>query len=87
MHQYIPSGSDFELSIRAASILAVEALKEAVHRIQSEEEVGQEKEEARDEKKHPNMHLNSVLLDFWLWDLAGDTTMELPHHRTRSIWY
>jgi hypothetical protein len=35
------------------------------------------------------VEINAVLIDFFLYDLAkereGDADM--PHHRTRSIWY
>jgi hypothetical protein len=70
-------GSDFEISIRAASILAVERIKAVLLRLQAE------------------IHVNSVLIDFFLWDLAKQlgcssdnlAMSPLPHHRTRSIWY
>ncbi|KIY46721.1 hypothetical protein FISHEDRAFT_66328 [Fistulina hepatica ATCC 64428] len=69
----LASGSREELSLRAASIVAVERVRDEM--------------------------VNSVLVDFYLWDLAkrvesgqekieGLQTAELvPIHRTRSIWY
>lgn len=74
-HQALAPGSASELSIRAASILAVESLRHEVGKLQSD---------TPEDKSHL---VNSVLLDFWLWDLAGEVHMELAHHRTRSIWY
>lgn len=70
-------GSDFEISIRAASILAVERIKTVLLRLQTE------------------IHVNSVLIDFFLWDFAKQlgcssdnlAVTPLPHHRTRSTWY
>ncbi|EJD34842.1 hypothetical protein AURDEDRAFT_117546 [Auricularia subglabra TFB-10046 SS5] len=71
----IAYGSPIEMSIRAASILAVEAIRDRIPGI------------------------SSVLVDFFLWDLAkrveaGEEVVEgiatqnvLPAHRTRSIWY
>jgi hypothetical protein len=40
---------------------------------------------------HPEANVNAILIDFFLYDtmkakeLAGNE--EIPHHRTRSIWY
>lgn len=88
----VPSGSREEISIRAASILAVERLKEAILRQRAE----------KGEKEEEVPHVNSVLLDFYLWDLSQELKdpereetlrtglqlePELPFHRTRSIWY
>jgi hypothetical protein len=75
----IEPGSREELSIRAASVVAVERVKEEIVRRGGE--------------------VCSVLIDFYLWDLAkriergeervsGVRTEEMvPAHRTRSIWY
>ncbi|KAL5520082.1 hypothetical protein ACEPAG_1742 [Sanghuangporus baumii] len=84
-----PPGSREEISIRAASILAVEAVRDEISRIRS---INAQKDEGSSD-------VSSVLIDFYLWDLAkriergqdvvdGITTQEiLPAHRTRSIWY
>jgi hypothetical protein len=83
----LPPGSREEVSIRAASILAVEALRDAI--------LAKRKDGTEDGAPE----VNSVLLDFYLWDLAtalntgGEVSTELnlapplPAHRTRSIWY
>ena len=80
----VPHGSREEVSIRAASIIAVERVREHI--------VLQDEKVAGDE-------VSSVLIDFYLWDLAKriesgeesveglDTTKVVPAHRTRSIWY
>lgn len=81
--ELLEPGSEFEISIRAGSILAVERIKAALLQLQS------------DEPRNSQIRVNSVLIDFWLWDLAkwmGSSTdnlatAPLPHHRTRSIWY
>ncbi len=82
---YFAPGSREELSIRAASILAVEAIREEMLSLGG-------KDSNRDQ-------ISSVIIDFYLWDLAkriedshesleGIKTVEiLPAHRTRSIWY
>jgi len=81
-------GSIEEMSIRAASICAVDAIKE----------------EMNDPENHrggPWTPVTSVLIDFFLWDLAklvenGEVSLTgpekernviLPSHRTRSIYY
>ena len=83
----IPSGSEEEISLRSASIVSVERLRDEILKLRGE--VGRESWE----------EVNSVLIDFYLWDLAkrietgkdkveGVNSVEmLPAHRTRSIWY
>lgn len=80
----IPPGSDEEISLRAASIVSVERMRDEILRVRG----GASCEE-----------VSSVLIDFYLWDLAkgieaGQDRVEgiesveiLPGHRTRSIWY
>ena len=44
-------------------------------------------------REHPDaQHVNAVLIDFFLYDLAKERErlqggLTTPHHRTRSIWY
>ena len=92
--QNIPYGSREELSIRAASIIAVEAMRDAMA-LEASQHPAQ-----KQQQQQPGVEVvNSVLIDFYLWDLAkrieggqeeivGITTQAmLPAHRTRSIWY
>ena len=84
---YLESGCKEELSLRSASIIAVERLKEEILKAQVGVEDGE------------GPSVNSVLIDFYLWDLAKrlesgeekiegiDTAELVPTHRTRSIWY
>ena len=72
------------MSIRAASIVSVERVRQEMLALQ--------KEKGAEE-------ISSVLIDFYLWDLAKrleggeesiegvDTAEMVPAHRTRSIWY
>lgn len=74
-------GTREEMSLRAASIIAVERVRTEMITSGSEREV------------------SSVLIDFYLWDLAkklevGEEHIDgiqtndiMPAHRTRSIWY
>ena len=86
-HTTLESGSREEVSIRAASVVAVERVREEMCRMAEEENSGE------------GESVSSVLIDFYLWDLAkkvecgeemveGIDTVEIePAHRTRSIWY
>ncbi|KAG8856447.1 hypothetical protein FRB96_006413 [Tulasnella sp. 330] len=78
----LPYGSEEEMSLRAASILAVERIRECIAVYNGNESV------------------SSVLIDFWLWEMAkkvegGSATLPgvepggemVPIHLTRSIWY
>ncbi|KAK7422105.1 hypothetical protein QQX98_001848 [Neonectria punicea] len=42
-------------------------------------------------RKHPDAHVNAILIDFFLYDhvkeLEAAGKEAIPHHRTRSIWY
>ena len=86
-HEPFAPGCKEEISIRAASIVSVERVRQEILRLKSSRSEGE------------NSDASSVLIDFYLWDLAkrievGDdvvseieTTGPLPIHRTRSIWY
>lgn len=85
LHAHAPlrPGSREEVSIRAASIVAVERVRQAMLALRAPD-------------AEP---VSSVLIDFYLWDLAKKieggtdavrgvhTSAILPAHRTRSIWY
>ncbi|KAI6113410.1 hypothetical protein EDD16DRAFT_1709517 [Pisolithus croceorrhizus] len=97
---YLTSGCRDEVSLRAASIVAVEKLRREIIRLRGESH--QESGEAgRGNAIGAGQHneVSSVLIDFYLWDLAkkierGEEWIEematsemVPVHRTRSIWY
>ena len=81
-------GSIEEMSIRAASICAVDAIREEMN-------------DPQNHRDGPWTQITSVLIDFFLWDLAklvenGKVSLTgpdkkrnviLPFHRTRSIYY
>ncbi|KAG5651728.1 hypothetical protein H0H81_007666 [Sphagnurus paluster] len=81
-------GSREEVSLRAASIIAVERVRAEILRLCVEDGDGASGSE-----------VSSVLIDFYLWDLAKkvegkeekiegiETKETVPVHRTRSIWY
>lgn len=85
----LPNGSEAEMSIRAAGILAVEGIKTRILDIRR-------RKPATDSL---DSEVCSVLIDFFLWDLAkrvertegekgsAKTPALSPIHRTRSIWY
>ncbi|KIL62025.1 hypothetical protein M378DRAFT_187437 [Amanita muscaria Koide BX008] len=84
----LPSGCREEVSLRTASIVAVERVRREMVRMAKENKREQGEEE-----------ISSVLIDFYLWDLAkriedgedkvdGIETAEMaPTHRTRCVWY
>lgn len=88
----LASGSKEELSLRSASIIAVERIRDEMLWLM-------EKEQANAVGDSPKNVVSSVLIDFYLWDLAqrveaGEEKIEgietaevMPIHRTRSIWY
>ncbi|KAI0765687.1 hypothetical protein BD413DRAFT_494657 [Trametes elegans] len=88
-HTPFASGSQEELSVRAASIVGVERVRQAILQL-----VADEREDGQEEDV-----VSSVVIDFYLWDLAKraeglvggvggvETAPMLPIHRTRSIWY
>ncbi|KAH9851113.1 hypothetical protein C2E23DRAFT_733753 [Lenzites betulinus] len=87
-------GAPEEVAIRAASIVAVERVRQEILRLAGEEASDGDGEESGGEGE-----VSSVLIDFYLWDLAklvedsengvdgAETVPMLPIHRTRSIWY
>ncbi|KAH9935097.1 uncharacterized protein BXZ73DRAFT_76811 [Epithele typhae] len=89
-HTPLESGSKEELSIRAASIIGVERVREEI--VKLVRAAGGGGEQAEDT-------ISSVVIDFYLWDLAKrvegcadeldgiQTAPMVPIHRTRSIWY
>ncbi|KAI0917446.1 hypothetical protein AcW1_007358 [Taiwanofungus camphoratus] len=89
-HRMLMPGCREELSIRAASIIAVEKLKVEISRLSRS---------AAAKAGYSEDRISSVLIDFFLWDLAKrieegkesireiEISEMLPAHRTRSIWY
>lgn len=74
----LPNGSKLEVEIRGCSIWAVELLKRAI------------KEKIDRDKAHEEIPiLNGIILDFFIWDFATENIekLNIPFHRTRSIYY
>lgn len=79
----LPNGSQEEIEIRCLSIAAIEEIRREIVRLDQKRRV----EHGASAK---TIELpNAVLLDFLLWDLAKveEERAELPHHRTRSVYY
>ncbi|EIN12572.1 hypothetical protein PUNSTDRAFT_81854 [Punctularia strigosozonata HHB-11173 SS5] len=97
--RYFPSGCVEEISIRAASILAVEHVKDAILDLLSASKPDSADASSDICANGEKEVVCSVLIDFYLWDLAKwleqgergiegiETNIMLPAHRTRSIWY
>ncbi|KAF1989304.1 hypothetical protein K402DRAFT_410942 [Aulographum hederae CBS 113979] len=71
--ELIESGHSWELQLRGCSIWCVELIRRQIV------------------QKHPETKVNAILIDFFLYDtmkeLERDGKEQIPHHRTRSIWY
>lgn len=69
----IESGNSWEIQLRGCSIWCVELIRREILR------------------KHPDAKVNAILIDFFLYDAMKERELakqdEIPHHRTRSIWY
>lgn len=89
-HELLQSGDLLEVELRGCSIWCVELLRREIER------------RFRSELAVSGKKINAVLIDFLLYDVAkererrlqdmdvedgGEVSVELPHHRTRSIWY
>ena len=87
---YLEHGSKEEVSIRAASIVAVERIRDEILALRH-----QDKEMAGAAVMGGgcgvDVPISSVLIDFYLWDAAKrfeeDGEIVAPSHKTRSIWY
>ena len=81
----IPAGDQLELEIRGNSIWAVELIYQAlIQKSKVDSHFGSLSQEVF------NSVLNSVIIDFYLWDFAKEKLegiTELPCHKTRTIFY
>jgi hypothetical protein len=69
--KYLVSGSDIEVEIRGNSVYAVELIVNHI-------------------RKSGFKDVNAIIVDFYLWDITKEREKELmdvPIHRTRSIYY
>ncbi len=82
----IPSGSKYELLIRAGTIEGVERIRKALHVMNTKEKGGGEGEKEKGRVRN----LNSVEIDFALWNRGEvlNSLKKIPvHHRTLSVYY
>jgi hypothetical protein len=77
----LPSGSSEELEIRAASVLAVEQLKQAANKLLSAQHQGHQ------QGSTAAFQLLSVQLDWWLWQEGERRRSQDAHHKTWTIYY
>lgn len=88
-HHFAP-GSKEEVSIRAASIVAVELVRDEILALRHQDKEAAGAATAGGDYG-ANVPVSSVLIDFYLWDAAKrieeDGEIAVPAHRTRSIWY
>jgi len=93
--QELAAGCPEESAIRAASIVAVERLKERVNGRLAQQEAAAAHQAGAGRGAAPaaggeggGEQLLSIHLDWWLWN-EGERMREQhpPHHRTRTIYY
>jgi len=69
----IESGHTWEIQLRGCSIWCVELIRREIVR------------------QNPGAKVNAILIDFFLYDTMKERELarqeDIPHHRTRSIWY
>ena len=94
--QEIAAGSEEELELRAASIHAVELLRQAVQSEQLAQAVHSPEQGHREgqanagqqQQQQQERQLLSIHLDWWLWEEGERMRKEHPpHHRTWTIYY
>ena len=88
------SGSRWEAEIRGSSILAVEHVRCAVNTLierEREDGVGNGEGEGKErERSDARECVNSIQIDYYLWDFAQSKRAEIsyhPIHLTRSVFY
>jgi hypothetical protein len=82
----LPCGSEEEIEIRAASLLAVEQLKRAANKLLLERHEQNSSSSSSGSGTEP-FRLLSIQLDWWLWQEGERMRSELPHHKTWTIYY
>ena len=92
----LAAGGQEEIEIRAATVEAVEQLKVALQARLAEDGSGQEAREGQEgqdgqearQKQGQGQGLNSVLLDWALWE-EGEAKRKShrPHHRVLTVYY
>lgn len=80
----LASGGEEEIEIRAASLLAVEQLKQASNKLLR---ARHEQDNSSSSSSSQPFQLLSIQLDWWLWQEGERMRSELPHHKTWSIFY
>jgi Potential Queuosine, Q, salvage protein family len=81
----LPAGSEGEVEIRAASVVAVERLRDAVEALM---QGAAEQQQQQQQEQQQQTKLLSIHLDWALWT-QGEKQRDVdpPHHRTRTIYY
>ncbi|KAK4056552.1 hypothetical protein OIO90_002400 [Microbotryomycetes sp. JL221] len=90
-HEMLPQGCPMEVEIRCLSIVAVEEIRRAIAEQLNEPSTIDNQQKSENLSNETLNAPNAVLLDFLLWDLAkveeAQGRAQLPHHRTRSVFY
>lgn len=83
----IPHGSSWEIELRGNSIWCVEMIRREIVATHGDT-IASDQGGAHDGEQ---LKVNAILIDFLLYDtmkeLQQASKEDIPHHRTRSIWY
>lgn len=77
---HLEKGSELEIEIRGNSIWSVEILKNRIKELLEKDPSSHDK----------SIQINSILIDFYLWDYAkqhSDDLSKIPIHKTVTIFY
>ncbi|KAL1917797.1 uncharacterized protein VTP21DRAFT_3631 [Calcarisporiella thermophila] len=87
-HIPLPLGSTEEIEIRGNSIWVVELIRRKIL-TKIRRDMARAKMRSGKRRRFPRFKVNSILLDFYIWDYAKETQSieKIPCHRTRSIFY
>lgn len=91
--EMLPNGSPMEVEIRGNSIWSVELIRRRILELIKDELVAKQASVAEEEMPKM-MTVNAILIDFFIWDFAKATQLDLTLgqrpvkvHRTRSVFY
>ena len=87
----IESGHSWEIQLRGRALLFLDKTEPMLIRLTGCSIWCVELIRREIQSSHPDAKINAILIDFFLYDTMKEWELaskdEIPHHRTRSIWY
>ncbi|KAG0334324.1 hypothetical protein BG000_008416 [Podila horticola] len=75
--EMLPYGSPLEVEIRGNSIWSVELIRRRILELIDDEVAAKQKDSSVDEEMPKMMTVNAILIDFFIWDFAKATQLDL----------